>query len=162
MSDFSKPALAQIEALIASTWTDVDVSFRVSVGSWYNWRDRIGQGDLTPPFAVVSVLSEVPTADFGPTNKTYYLGLAVYYVRSTDITAGEEAGGAVKVEDLIYPKLAAFRDDLISNITAFQLVEDPVIDIGLTNPANEYLATNSDPFWAGELRFAILAGETYR
>jgi len=161
MSDFSKPVLTQIEALINSTWTDVDFSFRVSVGSWYNWRDRIGEGDLTPPFAVVSVLSEVPTADWGPTNKTYNLGIALYYVRSTDLTAGEEAGGATKVEDLIYPKIAAMRDALIANRTAFQLIDDPVTSVGLDNPANEYLATNSDPFWAGELTFTVLAGESY-
>jgi len=162
MADFSKPALASLEALVFSTWS-VSAQFRVSQGAWYNWRDRVEEGDLVPPFGVVSVLSESPTEDFGVTCKSYYLTLAVYYVRLTDLSAGEIAGGATKVEDLIYPAVASFRDALITHASAgtFQLIDDPVISLGIDNPANEYFSQNADKFWAGEVRFQILAGETY-
>lgn len=156
--------MSAVEGLIASTWTDIGAQFRVSQGAWYNWRDRVAVGDLDPPFAVVSVLSEVPTDEFGVVNKSYYLTLAVYYVRETDLSAGEIAGGKKKVEDLIYPKCAALRDALISYATAntFQLIDDPVTSLGVDNPANEYLSVNADKFWAGEVRFQVLAGESYR
>jgi len=160
MSDFSKTAVGLVETLIASTWTDIGTQFRVSQGAWYNWRDRVKLGDLVPPFAVVSVLSELGNQEWGAINKAYTLNLAVYYVRTTSLSAGEEATGE-KVEDFIYPKMAAFRDALMSASSGYQLIEDPVIDVGVTNPANEYLSVNSDAFWAGEIRFGILVGESY-
>lgn len=162
MSDFSKAAVAQLETLVFATWPDIDVSFRVSQGAWYNWRDRVANGDLDPPFCVVSVLREEPTDNWGPTNKTYNLYLAVYYVRYTDLTPAEISGGAEKVEDLIYPKMASLRDAVIANTTSWQLVDDPGVSLGADNPANEYFSTNSDKFWAGELTFNVLVGETYR
>jgi hypothetical protein len=162
MSDFSKAAIARVEALVATTWSEIGAQFRISQGAWYNWRDRVKAGDLTPPFAALSVLGETPTNDWGPTNKTYNLGLAVYYVRSTDLSAGEISGGATKIEDLIYPKVASLRDALITNSTSFQLVEDPRVSLGIDNPANAYLSENADAFWAGEVMFEMLVGETYR
>lgn len=167
MADFSKPALAAVEALVFAQWAEIGAQFRVNQAAWYNWRDRVAQGDLTPPFAVVSVFSEAPTDQWGPANKTYNLSMAVYYVRSTDLTAGEIAGGAAKVEDLIYPKCSTFRDALIAYATTpsgplFQLVDDPAISLGVDNPANDYLVVNADKFWAGEVSFTILCGETYR
>lgn len=165
MADFSSTAITAIEGLIHSAWADCLHIWRVNQGAWYNWRDQIKEATITVPFAVLSVLSEMP-ADWGAINKAYDLSLAVYYVRSTELTSGEISGGAKKVEDLIYPKVASFRDALIAYATApsapaFQLIEDPVTDLGL-NPANEYLSVNTDPYWSGEVRFAILAGETYR
>lgn len=162
MSDFSKPAIAQVEALVAATWTDIDVLFRVSQGAWYNWRDRVAAGDMTPPFAVLSVFSEEKADEWGVVNKTYTLNGALYYVRKTDLSPAEIGAGAEKVEDLIYPKMASLRDAFIANTTSWQLIDDPKISVGIDNPANSYLSVNADKFWAGEMTFGILVGETYR
>lgn len=167
MSDFSKPALTALEALVVATWTDCLNIYRTSTGSWFNWRDQIKTGGLTVPFAVMAVTTEEPTPDWGVTNKTYRLGVDFYYVRDVELSSAELLAGNKKVEDLIYPKMAALREAIFSYATTpsgplFQWIEDPRIDLGLGNPANEMFATNGDTYWAGMLSYALLVGETYR
>lgn len=161
MSDFSKAAADRIEALIDANWTDVSVMYRVSVGSWLNWRDQIKAGGITLPFAVLQALAETPDPDWGPTNKAYRQQWAVYYVRSAALTAGEKSGGAGHAEDLIYPKVSTLRDAVIANATSFQTIEEPAVDVGDTNPANVVFSENGDPYWAGSLTFWTLIGESY-
>lgn len=167
MSDFSKPSLAAIEGVVHAQWSDCTVLFRASQGSWFNWRDRLSAGDLTTPFGVISVLAEEEAENWGPANKVYTQTVGFYYVRDAELSAGEISGGATKVEDLIYPKMAALRDALLAYNTtptgpAFQPAPDlPKLDLGLTNPANEYFSINGDTYWAGELVMKFLVGEGY-
>lgn len=162
MSDFSKPGADAVEALVHTTWSDCGTIYRVSVGSWINWRDQITSGDITLPFAVMQALPETPDADWGPGVKAYRQPWALYYVRSCTLSAGEKTGGATHAEDLIYPKVAAMRDAVLANLTSFQIVEEPTVDVGDTNPANQVFSENGDNFWAGSVGFWALVGETYR
>ncbi len=162
MSDFSKTGIDAVEALVHTTWSDCGTLYRVSAGSWINWRDQIKAGNMSVPFAVLQALPETNDPDWGTGVKTYRQAFAIYYVRSATLSAGEKTGGATHAEDLIYPKVSAMRDALLANVASFQVVEDPSIDVGDTNPANQVFSENGDNFWAGSVTGWGLIGETYQ
>lgn len=161
MPDPTGDALTRLETLIDATWTDVTKSYRASLASWFMWRDKVDDGSLVLPFAVVDVLPEEEYEPASPIYRAMVVPVSVYYVRSTHLDTG--SGETGHAEDYIAPKLTLLARAVFNDFTAWQCVDKPVCDTGAANPANAFLAEKGErAFWAGMVHARLLVGETVR
>lgn len=161
----AKEAFDAATALVASTWSDVTVLYRPSVGTWFDWHQEIEGGNLVLPFAVIAPMAAVPVESFGASNEVYSARFEAYYVRSSRLTSAEKTAGYSHVEQFLEEKAKALRDAFYAYAKGaspnhkFQCVERPSTDCSHANPANTTFASKPYKYWSAMVAPTLLFGE---
>lgn len=150
-----------LEARINAVVTDKNITLYDSQTRRVNWRVMIENKDLPVPFVVVQAGSAVPTDQFGIANRTHFYPVDLFYVRD-DAPTGTETAGNVRVEDsieqILFDLMADFYPTDPTVHTNIQVVEEPLINVSGTNPANAVFVDASAPYIAGMVSFQFLCG----
>lgn len=161
MANYFDDMWKALEARINAVVTDKDTTIYDSQTRRVNWRVMIDAGDLKIPMIVIQVGIAVPTDQFGITNRTHFYPVDLFYVRSDSPTAAETAGN-IRVEDSIEQILFDIMVDFYPTDptvhTNIQVVQEPMIDVSATNPANAVFVQASAPYIAGMISFQFLCG----
>lgn len=161
MANYFDDMWKALEERIKAVVTDKTVTIYDSQTRKVNWRVMISKGDLVLPFIVVQAGTAVATDQFGITNRTHFYPVDIFYVR-TDSQTAAEASGNIRVEDsieqILFDLMADFYPTDPTVHQNIQVVQEPLIDVSASNPANAVFVEASYPAVAGMVSFQFLCG----
>ncbi|MCH8979448.1 MAG: hypothetical protein IH945_09455 [Armatimonadetes bacterium] len=154
-------AIVRLAALAEANWTDATDFSRVTQLRRFNWREFITDGLLVPPFGIIQTASMLPADEFGPTNRTWRLGVMVHYVRDFVATAAEDAAQQL-IEDSIVAQALSLAKAVYENDVAdtFQCTAEPSIDASEESPANLVFHDLGSHLYAVSVSASLVIGET--
>lgn len=152
MSNFDTLVWAQVTTVINAQWSDINGQiYRATQINRRNWLELLEGGEITPPYCVFDIRNR-KLVDWGMQNKAFLYPAEIYYITdavSTNIVADVTA------------KMVLIRDALYTPSANVQMLEDPIISVDDTNPANLTFFDLQSGLFAGQLYAQLLVGETY-